>query len=84
MLPGYADSCSNVDPRVETFVPLLVAERVLLERVECALLLVNGSEWVLVLGLGEYRLFNELEKGQGIIVGLTCSGPVGVVLHLVQ
>ena len=85
MLSGYADSRFNIYPHVETFVPLFLAECVLIEQVEGAsLLLIHCSKWVLIFSLGKHRLFDQLEKSQQI-VRFTYSGPVRVMmLHLVQ
>ena len=59
MLSGYADSCSDVNLGVKSFIPLLVGQGVLLEAVEATLLFVDGGVRVLVLGLRKDGLFDQ-------------------------
>jgi hypothetical protein len=66
VLACHADRVSNVDLRVEAFVPLRVGQVLLLERVEREFLVVDGDKRVLVLLLCQNSLFDQSIQSQGI------------------
>ena len=83
MMPCDSNGGSDIYLGVESLIPLVVGEAMLMKTVECHFLLIHGGEWVLIFCIGQYGLLNDGQELEWIIAR-ACSVPITIMFHIVH